>query len=150
MDRLTGVPDMKQHNVLDGKKFNGGGTMDFSKKTAGQTAFVYDDKMRTQTYTTRSFFGLKNPWFGKKVESSEASFMSKSLVENADRKYEVEKLKVSEFATADKKASIGHGVVPQPQFVPKGATQDGMDQINDKIKKKNMSIDQVRDLLNKN
>lgn len=150
MDRLTGTPDMSLRNTMDGKPFNGGGTMDFSKKTAAQTTFVYDQKLKPQGYTTRSFFGLKNPWFGKKIESADASVWSKTIVENADRKVAVDNVKMTEFATGEKKASIGNGVVLQPQFVPKSGTPGAMDQINSQLQKKNMTIDQVRDLLNKN
>lgn len=151
MDRLMGAPDMSQHNPMDGKAFNGGGTMDFSKKTAAQTTFVYNEKMKPQSYTTRSFFGLKNPWFGKKIESADASLWSKTIVENADRKYALDdKVKTTQFAKTDRTAYLGNSVVAQPQFVPKSGTQGAMDQINSQLQKKNMTIDQVRDLLNKN
>lgn len=155
MDRLTGKPDMSQVNFMDGKAFTADGTMDFTKKTKGkaeQKTFVFDEKMQTADYSnTRSFFGLKNPWFGKKVyDSNAASLWSKTAILNADQKFAVDKAQVNGFVPGERKAFLGNGVVPTPIFEAKAQTPGAMDQINDQLKKKNMTIDQVRDLLNKN
>lgn len=151
--RMNAKWDMSQKNIMDGKPFYMGGTLDYAKKTSSApTAFLYDQKTRTDGYTTRSFFGIKNPWIGTKIyEAKPASLWSKTLVENADRKYTTaEVMKTDSYAKSGQKANLGNSVTLTPEFIPKSGTPGAMDQINGQLKKKNMTIDQVRELLNKN
>lgn len=151
--RMDAKWDMSQRNFMDGKAFNMGSSLDFSKKTTmAQTSFLYDQKAKPEGYTTRSFFGIKNPWIGTKIyEAKPASLWSKTLVENADKKYTTEEvMKTDSYAKSGQKANLGNSITLTPEFIPKSGTPGAMDQINDQLKKKNMTIDQVRELLNKN
>jgi hypothetical protein len=149
LERVMGKPDMSLINPMNGKKFQGEG---FSpgKKAVGSAKFLYDEKVPAQkSHSVRSFLGVKNPWFGKVVhDSNQASLWSKSLVANADRKIAVESAKVQKFHQADKKAARRDEPVKAAAYLGRGSAQGSLDQISDKIDK-NMTIEQVREILNK-
>lgn len=150
LDRVTAKPDMSLVNSMDGKKFNGAG-FSISKKAAGPSEFLYDQKLSAEKYrSVRSFLGLKNPWFGKKVyDSSQASLWSKSLVVNAGKKVPVESAQTRRFYQSGKKAAEREDPVKTSAYLGRGSAQGSLDQISEKIDK-NMTIEQVREILNKN
>jgi hypothetical protein len=150
LDRVTAKPDMSLINPMNGKKFDGGGFA-LDKKATGSSKFLYQQKFSAEKYrNVRSFLGLKNPWFGKMVyDSSQASLWSKTLVANAGKKVPVESAQTQEFYQADKKAVRREEAVKTSSYLGRGNAQGSLDQISDKINK-NMTIEQVRELLNKN
>ena len=150
LDRVTAKPDMSLINPMNGKKFDGGG-FSFDKKEAGSSKFLYDQKFSAGKYrNVRSFLGLKNPWFGKMVyDSSQASLWSKTLVVDAGKKFPVESAHTQKFYQDDKKAARREEAVKTSAHLGRGSVQGSLDQISDKIDK-NMTIEQVRELLNKN
>lgn len=150
MDRL----DASQKNwnagmssPLNGKKFEG--TADLKiKKSKDETSSFFGGKKQfgSDSYTTRSFFGLKNPWFGKKVmKTDEASLWSKSLVANADKKFAVDAASIREFPQAKKSAQGTNHIVEKKTFVAEGKAQGALNQT-----KPQLTIDEVREILNKN
>jgi len=149
MDRVMAKPDMSLRNSMDGKKFNGGGSFDTSRH-AEVASYNFDQKtFGSKTASVRSFFGIKNPWIGKKVEVSQASLWSKTIVENADRKFDVNSSQVKPFYQGDKSAEHretpvktgGYSIAPSA----KGAVSQMAPQLN-----KNLTVDDVREILNKN
>ena len=149
LDRVTAKPDMSLLNPMNGKKFDEGGSS-LGKKAAGSSKFLYDQKLSTEKYrNVRSFLGLKNPWLGKTVhDSSQASLWSKTLVVNAGKKVPVEPAQTQKFYQADKRVARGEEPVKTSAYLGRGSVQGSLNQISDKIDK-NMTIEQVRELLNK-
>lgn len=119
-----------------------------ANKTAGVGTFSTGKKMTADNYTTRSFLGIKNPWFGRKVvEPKTASLWSKSALPNADKKVDAETVKVTDFYQTDKKLMNRDAETPTKPFLGRGAVQGAIDA--ETANAKNMTIDEVRDLLNK-
>ena len=149
LDRVTAKPDMSLLNPMNDKKFDGGGSS-LGKKAAGSSKFLYDQKLSTEKYrNVRSFLGLKNPWLGKTVhDSSQASLWSKTLVVNAGKKVPVEPVQTQKFYQADKRVARREEPVKTSAYLGRGSVQGSLNQISDKIDK-NMTIEQVRELLNK-
>lgn len=150
LERVLAKPDMSLMNPMNEKKFEGGGFL-LKKNTDGAPSFVYDQKLSIGKYrNVRSFLGLRNPWFGKRVyESSQASLWSKTLVANAETMVPVDSAKTEKFYQADKKAAKHEEPVKTSVYLGRGSAQGKLDQISDKIDK-NMTIEEVRQLLNKN
>lgn len=150
LDRMMAKPDMSLINPMNDKKFDGGG-FSFGKKAARSSKFLYDQKLSAEKYrNVRSFLGLKNPWFGKMTyDSNRASLWSKTLGVNAGKRVPVESAQTQKFNQADKKAARREEPVKASAYLGRGSAQGSLDQISDKIDK-NMTIEQVRELLNKN
>jgi hypothetical protein len=150
LDRVTAKPDMSLINPMNDKKFDGGG-YSLGKKATGSSKFLYQQKFSAEKYrNVRSFLGLKNPWFGKMIYgSSQASLWSKTLGVNAGKKVPVESAQTQRLYEADKKAARREEPVKTSAYLGRGGAQGSLDQISDKIDK-NMTIEQVRELLNKN
>lgn len=139
-------PDPNLVSSLSGRKFDGS-IGKFDRKASGQNAFLFDQKVAPSNFGTRSFFGLKNPWFGRKVAQTDtASLWSKTEVANANRKYPLEAAQVREFYQADKKATEPADPVPTRAIKPDGKSQGFLTTVSEQ---KNLTIDQVRELLNK-
>ena len=81
-------------------------------------------------------------------DSSQASLWSRTLVVNAGKKVPVESAQTQKFYQADKIAARREEPVKHRPILAKGSAQGSLDQISDKIDK-NMTIEQVRELLNK-
>jgi hypothetical protein len=150
LERVLAKPDMSLMNPMNEKKFEGAGYL-LKKNTDGAPSFMFDQKLSLGKYRNlRSFLGLRNPWFGKRVyESSQASLWSKTLVVNADTMVPVNSAKIEKFYQADKKAAKREEPVKTSAYLGGGSAQGRLDQISDKIDKK-MTIEEVRQLLNKN
>lgn len=150
IERILAKPDMSQINPMNGKKFDGGGFF-LKKPAASSSDFAYEQKAPTEKYrNVRSFLGLKNPWIGKRVyDASTTTVWSKTLAANANTAYPVETAKTQKFYQADRKAARREDPVRTSPYLGKGSSQGRLDQISDKIDK-NMTIEQVREILNKN
>ncbi len=129
------------------KTFSSGGG-EFGKSMAGQKEFQFEQKVSSEKFATRSFLGIKNPWFGRKtVEADKASLWSKTGIANADKKFAVDAAGTREFYQADKKAGERMEEVPTRSTKVEGKAQGMMDSISSQ---KNLTVEQVRELLNKN
>lgn len=143
-------PDPLLENAMNGKAFNGVGQGKFNKSTGG-TEFRYNQKPGPGSYKmTRTFFGIKNPWLGAKTYvADKADLSTKSGIANVDRKFTDKQAKTSEFYQADKKAAKQEDLrIKTGNFIAQGETQGAFSQVNESIGKE-MTIDQVRNLLNK-
>lgn len=151
MDRIL-KPDLQRGNVFQGRSYSGGGgSMAIRSSTAAGRTFEGTKGAGMKDFEfTRSFLGLKNPWFGGRVcDTKKASTWSKSVVPNADKQVSVRKAEpVDGYSNAGKEAAFGSPVVPVRPFIPPPASPGAVSQITDKIKN-NMTIDEIRDLLNK-
>ena len=102
---------------------------------------------------TRSFFGLKNPWFGRKVFDTASSSLTSRTAKEAQEQFKTDAFAVKQFDKGtkedlrDSSATVPTADQPRPYLVP-GKTQQGLDKFTQNLKK-DLTIDDVRDLLNK-
>ena len=79
----------------------------------------------------------------------QASLWSKDFWSSTQaRKFPVESAKTQKFYQADERAARREEPVKTSAYLGRGSAQGSLDQISDKIDK-NMTIEQVRELLNK-
>jgi hypothetical protein len=150
LERVLAKPDMSQINPMNGKKFDSGGFL-VKKAPAGSSSFLYRQKASTEKYeNVRSFLGIKNPWIGRKVyEAGQASTWSKTLIRNKDASYPVESVSAGKFHEAERQASRREQPFRTSPYLAQGSAQGRLDQLSEQIDK-NMTIEQVREILNKN
>ena len=142
--------DPMLENSMNNKAFQGGGKQKYDR-AATIEEFRYDQKSVPGSYKeTRTFFGIKNPWFGAKTyESTTANLVSKGGMANLDRKFGDKEVKVNGFSQAEKTATKQEELrMKTGTFIPNGNTSGAVKQVNERLGKE-MTIDQVRDLLNK-
>jgi hypothetical protein len=150
LERVLAKPDMSQINPMNGKKFDSGGFL-LKKTGSASSKFSYEQKTSAEKYrNVRSFLGLKNPWIGKKVyESNQASIWSKTAISNQAAKFSVKSAASGKFYEAERRASRREDPFRTSRYEAQGSSQGRLDQVSEKIDK-NMTIEQVRELLNKN
>lgn len=128
------------------KTFTGGGG-NFDKKLGGNQSFRIDKDVSPGGFATRSFLGIKNPWFGNKVaKTGAASLWSKTDVANANKKFAVDSADTREFYQADKKAAERTDPVVTRSTKVEPKYQGFIDKT---MSQKNLTVEEVRELLNK-
>jgi hypothetical protein len=149
MDRVM-KPDMQLANQLQNRAYSGESVQGQKTSSAANTEYRGSKRAVVKDYAfTRSFLGLKNPWFGSKVfDAGNADNTAKYLIKNADREVTVKKAESVSYYDATKGAYYGSPVVPTRTFIPAPAAKGAVSQISDKINDK-MTIDEVREILNK-
>jgi hypothetical protein len=147
LDRIQ-RPDMELSNPMQKKAFEGGGGVRIREAPMARSYPSTKNAAAKEFAGTKSFFGIKNPWFGNRVfEAREAPLMARGG-ENLDAAYPVRDARVGDYKDSTKKAAIGDSVTEVRPFLVPGGAQGGLDQISDKFRKE-MTIDEVRELLNK-
>ena len=149
MDRML-KPDMQLGTPFQNQAFKGGSSMLVRSSPVADKNFLDSKGASIKEFSsTHSFLGLKNPWLGHQVyDTKNASVWSRSVALDAGKKMPVRRAETVTAADAAKTASLGSPVVPVRPFTPVPSSQGALSQITDKIKN-NMTIDEVRDLLNK-
>jgi hypothetical protein len=147
VDRIM-KPDVTMGNPMQDRSFAESGGVKLKKSEKGNQQFSGVKDASTKDFTTRSFLGLKNPWFGNKVFDTKKDPMLKGYdvkkwVAKGNRSPEI-----SDYAKSGKEANFGSPVVPLQTYTPEPAAGGAVSKISDKINEK-MTIDEVRDLLNK-
>ena len=148
VDRIM-KPNMELGNSMQGKSFSETSAVKLRNSPAASHEFYgIKDAMTKEFPFTRSFLGLKNPWFGGKVYTTkETAMLSKYDVQKAGAGFD-KSTDVSGYYASKKGASLGSPVVPLSTFVPSPGAPGAVSKISEKIKEK-MTIDEVRELLNK-
>ncbi len=147
LDRIQ-RPNMELKNPMQNKAFTGGGGVEMREAPIAKS-YAGTKTASAKEFATRSFFGIKNPWFGNRVyESREAPLFARGGPAKLDEPYRVSEARVREYPAAGKEAALGDSTVPVRPFLVRGGAQGSLDQISDKVKKE-MTIDEVRELLNK-
>lgn len=150
LDRIQ-RPNMELANPMQGKSFHGGGGVEIKDAAIGRNAFAGTKSAAFKEFTgTRSFFGIKNPWFGNRVFESKSATLSKSGgLGKLDAAYPVRDAHTREFPSSEKQASLGNSSsIPSRPFLVRGEAQGALEQLSTKISKE-MTIDDIRELLNK-
>ena len=145
IDRIM-KPNREMANPLQHKSFSGTSSVPLRNSPAASQGFYGVKDATVKEFSTHSFLGLKNPWFGGRVfATKEEGALSKYDAKNAGFKKTTD---VAAYYAATKAASFGTPVVPVSTYVPEPAANGAVSRISDKITKK-MTIDDVRELLNK-
>lgn len=148
LDRIQ-RPDMQLASPLQAKVFSGVSgvgikTASFANKTHGtaQSGMIRDFP------DTRSFLGIKNPWFGQRSYEAKSASLSSRLGLDISKTYALKAAATDSFPGLTKKANTTKQAVSAKPFLLQGEAQGSLQQISDKVKKE-MTIDDVRELLNK-
>ncbi len=151
LDRTTGMPDMEKVSSMQGKPFEGAGQMKIKKAGGFERTAGVDGTFQTGSYTmTRSFFGIKNPWLGGKViDVKSANTKTDMVIPNLQREVETKGLADNRAAfDASKKANLQEDPVVTKTHTLRAGAQGAMDAFGEQAKKE-MSIEDIREILNK-
>lgn len=133
-------------NPLSSKKFEGTGDLDL-KKDSGNLKSFETKKFSDSKFETRSFLGIKNPWFGNKVyDTGKKDQWAKDALNGKDNKFSVEQAVVKGYEPGKKEAVLNGGTVETKTFAERGKAQGALTD----DQRKNLTIDDVREILNKN
>jgi hypothetical protein len=127
----------------------------FGAKKYDAGTFQGTKSAELKTFQTRSFLGIKNPWLGRKIfETDKSTFTDREAGEGA-RTYQAGAYAVKEYGKAGKSDALDTDVVLATPAAPRkylGSEQpskkNGIDKFTQNLSK-DLSIDEVRDLLNK-
>ena len=138
--------------AMNTKTFQSGGDMGIRPAAISENSFKYESKGLTSTFkTSRSFLGIKNPWIGKSVYNSKtAPVWTKSLVENSGKTFATNgDMQVKGYNDSKKSAAASNNAaVTKTSAASIQGTAQGS--VLSERAKKEMSIEEVRELLNKN
>jgi hypothetical protein len=145
-------PDSKKVNFMQNKGF---AATTYGTKAYGTATYGGLKGADVKTFETRSFFGVKNPWFGKKVFDTYASRSADRKAKETGQKFQTDAFAVQAYEKGQKKDLVDASTVVPDAAKPRkylGREQpdkkDGVDKFTQNLSK-DMSIDDVRDLLNK-
>lgn len=145
MERIMN-PNRDKTNPMGAKKF---AQKPFEgREFAGVRDFGGVSKAPTKDFATRKFLGIRNPWFGKKeFETDAARGLRKFAL--ADREYSSRTVDTREAPDAKRGMVVrSAGMDTTKQFLDRGKSQDALDAATPAGKP--LSIDDVRELLNRN
>lgn len=144
MERVMN-PNLNQGNPMGGKAFE---AASFSTKKFNATREYGGVKsMATKEFGTRSFLGIRNPWFGKKTyETRAARELTRYVL--SDKSFASKSVDVKSSRDAGKRAAGLDGAVDARDFLARGKSQKSLD--NAYPSGKPLSVEEVRELLNRN
>jgi hypothetical protein len=144
-DRLL-RPDMTLQSDFQSKRFNQ--TAGFSvRSSAHSKSFGYSRNVNPGSFNTRLFLGAKGFGESKKTaESKTANTAGKYASFDGDRSYGTRPVETD--TPHDSGRSYGVDAYGTREFRPDGKSQKSLDRRSAKMK--DLTIDQVRELLNKN
>jgi hypothetical protein len=151
LDRTTAIPDTTRVNPMQNKAFVEGGQLKIRQAAGYDRSTAAKDTFQTDSYTmTRSFFGIKNPWFGGKVLKTKSAVTTNDIViPNLQREVKTKDLADNRSAfDADRAANLRDEPVKTKTHTPKAGAQGAMDVFSEQAKKE-MSIEDIREILNK-
>jgi len=136
---------------LSGKSY---GSSSFDTKNFG-TGALQTKGAQMKTYATKSFFGIKNPWFGKATFETKSSHEAGLAARESSQQYKTDAFAVSNYDKASKKDLLDTDAVLPANTQPrkflgpeKPDKSEGIDKFTQNLSK-DLTIDDVRDLLNK-
>jgi len=149
MDRML-KPDLSRSSGFNGKAFDKQTSFTLKESSESKDAYIASKKAYSKDFAyTRSFLGVKNPWFGGKVyDSKQAGKWANTSPWGADKTFQTRSTDAQGFYQEKKEANFGSPVVPVKEFIPQGGAQGATDQMTERVKKE-MTIDDVREILNK-
>lgn len=145
--------DMARVNPMQDVKFDSGGVLGI-RPARGLEGSAADLKaFKTGDFTVeRSFFGIKNPWFGNKVFATEKA--DDSLKIFLDGQKDTFATKAADTRAAREAGRAAPSTDPSSAVDvraadPRAGAQGSLDSLADPLKK-NLTVEDVREILNKN
>ncbi len=110
MDRIFSKARADQVDVMQNKSF--GGTSDFAAKQYDAAAYSGVKSAEIKEFATKSFFGIKNPWFGKAVFEAPTDRLSQKSDRAADETFDATSYATAEYDTRKGESSLAETAVP--------------------------------------
>lgn len=131
------------------------GSSGFATKNFRTASFAGTKSAEQKTFATKSFLGIKNPWFGKTTFKTAPNREASQVAREADQPYRTEAYAVNDYTRGQKKdlidadAALPASTQPRKYLGPEQPDKSkGVDKFTQNLTK-DLSIDDVRDLLNK-
>jgi hypothetical protein len=141
-------PQMESNRMQD-KAFSGGTGVQVRVFNTGE--FQGSKSASTSEYKTKSFLGIRNPWFGSTVHETSASMFANRSARKGGDTFITSTFAVDANSNANRSALIDeqlpNSVKPRETALP-SKSQGSVDRFTQNLTD-DLSIDQVRDLLNK-
>lgn len=135
---------------FNGKKFAGGGSFAQSEKSGKMATFRYEEKVYSGKYETkRSFFGIKNPWIGREVPDVRTAPLLARGILPGDESFATEDVETRAVPGMERKVFSDKDDVKTREYLGTGKSQEAVTQFGSQMTKK-MSVEEVREILNKN
>jgi len=142
-------PNMELGSTLQSKSYQGAsGPKIQAYPVSDKTYGTSQSGNMKEFQASRSFFGIKNPWFGQLTYEAKPASLSPRGGAELSKSYSVNPAAVTSYAASTRSANSSKPQVPLQPFLVPGEAQGAMQQISDRVKKE-MTIDDVRELLNK-
>jgi hypothetical protein len=142
-------PDMQLESQFQSKSYSGSSGPNFKSSPLSKKSYGANESPLIKEFSgSRSFLGIKNPWFGQRVFAAKSASLISRTGFDPSKSYDDKQASTATYVAASKKANSSKTEVPQKPFLVQGGAQGAMQQISDKVKKE-MTIDDVRELLNK-
>lgn len=140
---------MQLESQFQSKSYTGSSGTKFKSSPLSEKSYGANESPLTKEFSgSRSFLGIKNPWFGQRIFAAKPATLISRTGFDPSKSYDVQRASTATYVAASKKANSSKTeVLPKP-FLVQGGAQGAMQQISDKVKKE-MTIDDVRELLNK-
>jgi hypothetical protein len=135
-----------------------GGTSDFAAKTYDAAAYSGVKSAENKEFETKSFLGIKNPWFGKAVYEAPTDRLSQKSDRSADDTFDVGDYATAAYDTREDESALADTPVPtalRPRefavFDPRSRQSESTQEMQGFVNNldQDLSIDDVRALLNK-
>ncbi len=143
MNRIMNL-DRTRANPMGGKQFE---TTSFSAREFQGGEYAGVKSARIKEYRTRSFLGIRNPWFGKTVYQTKAARELTRYV-LSDKAFASRTIDAGAAPDASRAASQDGRVAETRQFFGRGKSQAALDAAHPSGKA--LSLDEVREVLNRN
>lgn len=148
LDRIQ-RPDMQLGSPLQSKSFSGtAGPALKGAALANKAHHTAASGTLPEFSGARSFLGIKNPWFGQRAYTAKQASLATRAGLDVSQIHPLKATSAQPVFDAAKKADAPGEQFASKPFSVRGAASGAMQQISDKVKKE-MTIDDVRELLNK-
>jgi len=142
-------PKMEASKMQD-KAFSSGGGMQVKSFNTG--AFTGSKSASTGEFKTKSFFGIRNPWFGRTVFETSSSTFANRPAREGTKAFDTSAFAVKANSAANRTSSLvdeelPNSVRPRETILP-GKAQGSVDKFTQNLSD-DLTVDEVRDLLNK-
>ncbi|MEI7864152.1 MAG: hypothetical protein WCI38_02185 [Chthoniobacterales bacterium] len=144
MDRIMN-PNRDRANPMGEKAFSSSPFA--ASEFRGSREYGGVKSAQTKEYRTRVFLGVRNPWFGRRVyETKAAQELNRYVL--SDKDYASRSVETKAARDAQKSAPKFEGSVDTRDFLARGKSQGALN--NNYPSGSALSIDEVRELLNRN
>jgi len=148
LDRIE-RPDMQLGSPLQSKSYQESPGLKIQSSPVSDKSFATNQSRDLREFQgSRSFLGIKNPWFGQPTYDARPASLSPRGGGELSKPYSVKPAAVTTYAASSRSADSSKPQVPLQPFLVQGEAQGAMQQISERVKKE-MTIDDVRELLNK-